>query len=94
MNERDSLIEIIERELADTAPLFGVHQHVAEELSKAVLDRLRLRLGGTECYMAKHERKKRNRDIRDKWRGDNIDVLAAEYKLSSRQIRNIVSGKQ
>lgn len=85
------LIDIIQEEILETAPFFGIHPQIAEDHAKAVIDKLRLRLGGSECYMAKHERTRRNADIRSKWRGNNLEELSREYLLTTRQIRYIVA---
>lgn len=88
------LIDIIQEEILETAPFFGIHPQIAEDHAKAVIDKLRLRLGGSECYMAKHERTRRDAEIQAKWRGNNLDKLSKEYHLHPRHLRRIIERMQ
>ena len=51
--------------------------------------------GGQNLYIPKPEtmeREGRDRDIRARFNGGNYRALAAQYRLSERQIRKIING--
>lgn len=52
--------------------------------------------GGQDLYVPKIEslmREGRNRDIRARFDGGNYRILARQFRLSERQIRTIINGK-
>ena len=53
--------------------------------------------GGQNLYIPKREsieREGRDRDIRARFDGGNYRALAAQYRLSERQIRKIINGSR
>jgi len=59
------------------------------------LTRLTLLCGGQNLYIPKREsleRNARDRDIRAHFTGGNYRALAAQFRLSERQIRKIING--
>lgn len=87
------LFELVEESAVDAAPFYGIHPGVAQDFIQSVLDRCRMRVGGTECYVGKCDKARRNQTIKDKFNGHNLNALAAEHHLSPRQIRNILKQK-
>ncbi len=54
------------------------------------------RFGGQKIYIPKKqtiERMFRNKKIFKKFTGGNLEVLAQEYKISKRQIKNIINAQ-
>ena len=78
-------IEDIPEEYRDIAEAVGLEAY----LTLSVL------CGGQNLYIPKREaleRQARNREIRDQFNGGNYRSLAAQYRLSERQIRKIING--
>jgi len=53
--------------------------------------------GGQNLYLPKMEtleREGRDRDIRARFNGGNYRALAAQYRLSERQVRKIINGQR
>lgn len=71
------------------------YQDIAEELSLSVFLRLAALCGGQDLYIPKLESLERNgrdREIRARFDGGNYRALAAQFRLSERQIRKIING--
>ena len=67
----------------------------AEALGMEAFTRLTLLCGGQNLYIPKREsleRNARDRDIRARFTGGNYRALAAQFRLSERQIRKIING--
>lgn len=94
LSKEPGLIDIIQEEILETAAYFGIHPRTAEDHCKAIIDKLRLRIGGNECYMAKRERTRRDREILAKWKGDNLADLHHEFGLHPRHLRRIIDRMQ
>lgn len=68
---------------------------VAESLGMDAFLKLVALCGGQDLYIPKREsleRGPRDRAIRDRFDGGNYRALAAQYRLSVRQIRKIING--
>lgn len=68
---------------------------VAEELGMEAFLKLVTLCGGQDLYIPKREsleRGPRDRAIRARFDGGNYRALAAQYRLSVRQIRKIING--
>lgn len=68
---------------------------VAEELGMEAFLKLVSLCGGQDLYIPKREsleRGPRDRAIRARFDGGNYRALAAQYRLSVRQIRKIING--
>lgn len=68
---------------------------VAQELGLEAFLKLVSLCGGQELYIPKREsleRGPRDRAIRSRFDGGNYRALAAQYRLSVRQIRKIING--
>lgn len=65
------------------------------DLAKYVADRIRLRNSGATCYIRKKPMspQRRKEEIKRKFSGKNISELAKEYDLTTKRIRQIISGK-
>ena len=71
------------------------YQDIAEELGPNVFLRLAALCGGQDLYIPKLEsleRSGRDREIRARFDGGNYRALAAQFRLSERQIRKIING--
>ena len=74
----------------------GEYRDIAEELSLEVFLRLAALCGGQDLYVPKLEtleRCGRDREIRARFNGGNYRALAAQFRLSERQVRKILNGK-
>ena len=73
------------------------HRDLAEELGMdSYLKLLRL-CGGQSLYVPKLEsiqRDGRDREIRARFNGGNYRALAAQFRLSERQVRKIINGRR
>lgn len=71
------------------------YQDIAEDLGLPVFLRLASLCGGQDLYIPKLEsleRSGRDREIRARFNGGNYRALAAQFRLSERQIRKIING--
>ena len=71
------------------------YRDIAEAIGLEAFTQLTLRCGGQSLYIPKREsleRNARDRDIRARFNGDNYRALAAQFRLSERQIRKIING--
>ena len=71
------------------------YRDIAEALGMEAFTRLTLLCGGQNLYIPKREsleRNARDRDIRARFTGGNYRALAAQFRLSERQIRKIING--
>ena len=66
------------------------YQHIAQTLGLDVFLALTDLCGGLNLYIPKREG--RDREIRARFDGGNTRALAAQFRLSERQIRKILSG--
>ena len=71
------------------------YRDIAEALGMEAFTRLTLLCGGQNLYIPKREsleRNARDRDIRARFTGGNYRALAAQFRLSERQIRKNING--
>lgn len=71
------------------------YRDIAEALGLDTFLRLTELCGGLSLYIPKREsldRDARDRDIRARFDGGNYRALAAQFRLSERQIRKIING--
>lgn len=71
------------------------YRDIAEAIGLEAFTRLTLLCGGQSLYIPKREsleRNARDRDIRARFNGCNYRALAAQFRLSERQIRKIING--
>lgn len=71
------------------------YRDIAEDLGLPVFLRLAALCGGQDLYIPKLEsleRSGRDREIRARFNGGNYRSLAAQFRLSERQIRKIING--
>lgn len=71
------------------------YRDIAEFIGMEAFLRLTLLCGGQNLYIPKREsleREGRDREIRARFDGGNYRPLAAQYRLSERQIRKIING--
>ena len=71
------------------------YRDIAEDLGLPVFLRLAALCGGQDLYVPKLEsleRRGRDREIRARFNGGNYRALAAQFRLSERQIRTIING--
>lgn len=82
-------VSVIRREARAVALSFGVA--AADDVASALIDRLRMVLGGDAMYLPKYRAASfRHREIRAKFTGDNAHELAREYGLTPRSVRRII----
>ena len=73
------------------------YQDIAEALGMDCFLRLIHLCGGQSLYLPKLdslEREGRDREIRARFNGGNYRALAAQFRLSERQIRKIINGSR
>ena len=71
------------------------YRDIAEAIGMEAFAQLTLLCGGQNLYIPKREsleRAARDREIRTRFNGGNYRSLAAQYRLSERQIRKIING--
>lgn len=71
------------------------YQDIAEFIGMEAFLRLTLLCGGQNLYIPKREsleREGRDREIRARFDGGNYRALAAQFRLSDRQVRKIING--
>ena len=71
------------------------YRDIAETIGMEAFTQLSLLCGGQNLYIPKWEslqRNARDRDIRARFDGGNYRALAAQFRLSERQIRKIING--
>ena len=71
------------------------YRDIAEAIGMEAFTQLTLLCGGQSLYIPKREsleRNARDRDIRARFDGGNYRALAAQFRLSERQIRKIING--
>lgn len=90
MSPENNLTEILAEELRAAAPYFGLKAELAGDLASAVVEKLRLRLGGDRLYMRRTDTGRRNLAIFKSFTGDNYEDLARQWNRSRRQIERIV----
>ncbi|WP_316347636.1 Mor transcription activator family protein [Desulfuromonas acetoxidans] len=72
----------------------GIDNTIAHNAAMKAVEHFRSHHGGTEFYVPKGQSliiEKRDWEIWEKFNGHNIDELAKEYNLCSRQIRTIIA---
>jgi len=72
------------------------YRDIADTIGMNAFLQLTLLCGGQNLYIPKREsleRGSRDREIRDRFNGGNHRALAAQYRLSERQIRKILKGQ-
>ena len=81
-----------------TIPLSDIpeeYRDIAEAIGMEAFTQLTLLCGGQSLYIPKREsleRNARDREIRARFDGGNYRALAAQFRLSERQIRKIING--
>lgn len=71
------------------------YRDIAESIGMEAFLRLTLLCGGQNLYIPKREsleREGRDREIRARFDGGNYRALAAQFRLSERQVRKIING--
>lgn len=71
------------------------YRDIAEAIGMEAFLRLTLLCGGQNLYIPKREsleREGRDREIRARFDGGNYRALAAQFRLSERQVRKIING--
>ena len=71
------------------------YRDIAEAIGMEAFTQLTLLCGGPSLYIPKREsleRNARDREIRARFDGGNYRALAAQFRLSERQIRKIING--
>lgn len=71
------------------------YRDIAEAIGLEAFTQLTLLCGGQSLYIPKREsleRNARDRDIWARFNGCNYRALAAQFRLSERQIRKIING--
>lgn len=71
------------------------YRDIAEAIGMEAFLRLTLLCGGQNLYIPKREsleREGRDREIRARFDGGNYRSLAAQFRLSERQVRKIING--
>ena len=71
------------------------YRDIAEAIGMDAFTQLTLLCGGQSLYIPKREsleRNARDREIRARFDGGNYRALAAQFRLSERQIRKIING--
>ena len=71
------------------------YRDIAEAIGMEAFTQLTLLCGGQRLYIPKREsleRNARDREIRARFDGGNYRALAAQFRLSERQIRKIING--
>lgn len=71
------------------------YRDIAEAIGMEAFIQLTLLCGGQSLYIPKREsleRNARDREIRARFDGGNYRALAAQFRLSERQIRKIING--
>lgn len=72
----------------------GEYRDIAELMGLATFLRLTALCGGQVLYIPKQEsleRSSRDREIRARFDGSNYRALAAQFRLSDRQVRKIIN---
>lgn len=70
------------------------YRDIAEAIGMEAFDNLTLLCGGQSLYIPKREsleRGARDREIKARFDGGNYRALAAQFRLSERQIRKIIN---
>lgn len=71
------------------------YQDIVETIGLDAFLQLTMLCGGQNLYIPKREsieREGRDREIRARFNGGNYRALAAQFRLSERQIRKIING--
>lgn len=71
------------------------YRDITEAIGMEAFTQLTLLCGGQSLYIPKREsleRNARDREIRARFDGGNYRALAAQFRLSERQIRKIING--
>ena len=71
------------------------YRDIVDTIGMEAFTQLTLLCGGQSLYIPKREsleRNARDRDIRARFDGGNYRALAAQFRLSERQIRKIING--
>ena len=90
-------MELSDRTPVRCIPLADIpeeYRDIAETIGVEAFTRLTFLCGGQSLYIPKREsleRGARDRDIRARFNGGNYRALAAQFRLSERQIRKIVA---
>ena len=73
------------------------YRDIVDTIGMEAFTQLTLLCGGQSLYIPKREsleRSARDRDIRARFDGSNYRTLAIQFRLSERQIRNIINGSR
>jgi Mor family transcriptional regulator len=87
-------IDIIAQEARLVAASFGIN--CASDMAQSLVARIVKHLGGQKIYIPSETTQTvrlRNQKIHQKFTGDNYDDLAAQHRISPRQVRNIVKSQ-
>lgn len=74
------------RAIRDILIEHGIPAHQADDICAAILDNI----GGQRHYIARSDFAKRNREIADGFRGNNLSEVAERFGLSTRQVRRVL----
>lgn len=87
-------LEAIEMEIRAALCAHGIA--TAQDTAVAIMDRLCYQFGGVTVYWSKarHELRARDAAIREVFNGRNIAVLARDFDLSERRVRQIVGPRR
>lgn len=88
----DDPLAVIEDEARAVARSFGIS--ACEDVAAMFVERIMLRLGGENIYVPRRRLKDRQRviaEIRGRFTGRNAAVLAREFGVSVRWVRQIAS---
>ena len=83
---------------ARTIPMSDIpeeYRDIVDTIGMEAFTQLTLLCGGQSLYIPKREsleRNARDREIRARFDGGNYRALAAQFRLSERQIRKIING--
>lgn len=69
---------------------FSLPENAALPLADRIADHLFSLAGGSELYIPKVDRKRRDAAIRDQFNGENRDEICQDYGISRRQLYRIV----
>lgn len=91
--ERTDLIAAIHAAITASAGSIGISATIAADLAHQVEDRLRLSVAGEVMYVNKVDRTERARRLRTNFNGQNLKELAVAEGLTTRRVRQIVTGR-
>lgn len=75
----------------------GIDRQTAEAAARLACEFLRLEWGGQKIYLpmgASYTIKRRNRDIKARWNGQNTHEMCRQYDISEARVRQIAGKRQ